>query len=118
MRALFSSLLVVLAAGWRQWENLDLSMYMSSPVLDGHRLYGFSHRQKGGPWRSREAALPYDPLTGEAARIDQSPGGRGPGFRRGLQPRRRPLPRLEGRADLVRRRCQSNARNASTVSPE
>ena len=34
-------------AAEKQWENLDLSMYMSSPVLDGDRLYGFSHRQKG-----------------------------------------------------------------------
>jgi outer membrane protein assembly factor BamB len=29
------------------WETADVSMYMSSPVLDGDRLFGFSHRQKG-----------------------------------------------------------------------
>ena len=29
------------------WHNADLSMYMSSPVLDGHLLYGFSHYKKG-----------------------------------------------------------------------
>ena len=35
---------------WRTdkiWENKDVSLYMSSPVLSGDRLYGFSHRQKG-----------------------------------------------------------------------
>lgn len=35
---------------WRTekiWENKEVSMYMSSPVLSGERLYGFSHRQKG-----------------------------------------------------------------------
>ena len=29
------------------WENKEVSLYMSSPVIDGERLYGFSHRQKG-----------------------------------------------------------------------
>lgn len=29
------------------WRNEELSMYMSSPVLDGKRLFGFSHRKKG-----------------------------------------------------------------------
>jgi outer membrane protein assembly factor BamB len=29
------------------WEAADVSLYMSSPVLDGDRLFGFSHRQKG-----------------------------------------------------------------------
>src|SRR5262249_20093833 len=29
------------------WRNDALSMYMSSPVLDGKRLFGFSHRKKG-----------------------------------------------------------------------
>jgi outer membrane protein assembly factor BamB len=29
------------------WANDELSMYMSSPVVDGKRLFGFSHRKKG-----------------------------------------------------------------------
>jgi outer membrane protein assembly factor BamB len=29
------------------WENPDVSLYMSSPVLAAGRLYGFSHRKKG-----------------------------------------------------------------------
>jgi outer membrane protein assembly factor BamB len=29
------------------WENPDVSLYMSSPVLVAGRLYGFSHRRKG-----------------------------------------------------------------------
>ncbi len=29
------------------WENKEVSLYMSSPVIDGERLYGFSSRQKG-----------------------------------------------------------------------
>jgi outer membrane protein assembly factor BamB len=29
------------------WANTELSMYMSSPVLDGKRLFGFSHKKKG-----------------------------------------------------------------------
>jgi len=29
------------------WENKEASFYMSSPVLVGVRLLGFSHRQKG-----------------------------------------------------------------------
>jgi outer membrane protein assembly factor BamB len=29
------------------WESTDASFYMSSPVLAGARLLGFSHRQKG-----------------------------------------------------------------------
>jgi outer membrane protein assembly factor BamB len=36
--------------GWSAqtvWENPDVSLYMSSPVLVRGRLYGFSHRRKG-----------------------------------------------------------------------
>lgn len=29
------------------WETKDVAMYMSSPVLDGHLLYGMSHLRKG-----------------------------------------------------------------------
>lgn len=29
------------------WENKDISMYMSSPILDGDYLYGMSHKRKG-----------------------------------------------------------------------
>jgi len=29
------------------WEATDVSLYLSSPILDGDRLFGFSHRQKG-----------------------------------------------------------------------
>ena len=29
------------------WHNADVSMYMSSPVLHGGLLFGFSHQQKG-----------------------------------------------------------------------
>ena len=37
-------------AGWTVqpvWANEEVSLYMSSPVLDGGTLYGFSHRNKG-----------------------------------------------------------------------
>ena len=36
--------------GWAAepaWKTSEVSLYMSSPVLDGGRLYGFSHRNKG-----------------------------------------------------------------------
>jgi outer membrane protein assembly factor BamB len=29
------------------WANGDVSMYMSSPVIDGQRMFGFSHKKKG-----------------------------------------------------------------------
>jgi len=29
------------------WENTEVSLYLSSPVLSGGRLYGLSHRRKG-----------------------------------------------------------------------
>ena len=29
------------------WSNPEISMYMSSPVLDGHRLFGLSHKRRG-----------------------------------------------------------------------
>src|SRR5262245_13058873 len=29
------------------WETSEVSMYLSSPVADGDRLYGFSHKKKG-----------------------------------------------------------------------
>jgi len=29
------------------WENKEVSLYMSSPIVDAERLFGFSHRQKG-----------------------------------------------------------------------
>lgn len=29
------------------WHNADLPMYMSSPVVDGNTVYGFSNRRKG-----------------------------------------------------------------------
>jgi outer membrane protein assembly factor BamB len=32
------------------WDNPDVPMYMSSPVLVGNTLYGFSHRNKGQPF--------------------------------------------------------------------
>ena len=31
----------------KTWENKEVSLYMSSPVADGERLFGFSHRHKG-----------------------------------------------------------------------
>jgi outer membrane protein assembly factor BamB len=37
-------------SGWtteKVWENPDVALYMSSPVLAAGRLYGFSHRRKG-----------------------------------------------------------------------
>jgi len=36
--------------GWAAepaWENKGVAMYMNSPVLDGHLLYGLSHLRKG-----------------------------------------------------------------------
>src|SRR5262249_30501956 len=29
------------------WQNKEVSLYMSSPLAVGERLFGFSHRQKG-----------------------------------------------------------------------
>jgi outer membrane protein assembly factor BamB len=37
-------------AGWTMetaWQNADVPLYMSSPVLAGDRIYGFTHRRKG-----------------------------------------------------------------------
>ena len=31
----------------RVWENADVAAYLSSPVLEGGKLYGFSHRKRG-----------------------------------------------------------------------
>jgi outer membrane protein assembly factor BamB len=36
--------------GWTAepaWQNVQVSLYMSSPVLDGAHLFGFSHKNKG-----------------------------------------------------------------------
>ena len=41
---------VAKGGGWTAetvWENPDVALYMSSPVLVAGRLYGFSHRRKG-----------------------------------------------------------------------
>jgi outer membrane protein assembly factor BamB len=38
------------ASGWTTqplWDNPDVAAYMSTPVLEGGRLYGLSHRRKG-----------------------------------------------------------------------
>ena len=38
------------ASGWTtepRWENPDVAAYMSTPVLEGGRLYGLSHRKRG-----------------------------------------------------------------------
>jgi outer membrane protein assembly factor BamB len=29
------------------WQKMDVALYMSSPVVSGGRLYGFSHKNKG-----------------------------------------------------------------------
>jgi outer membrane protein assembly factor BamB len=34
-------------AATRAWHNTDVPMYMSSPVVDGAMVYGFSNRRKG-----------------------------------------------------------------------
>ena len=37
-------------AAWapgRVWENAEVATYLSSPVLEGGKLYGFSHRKRG-----------------------------------------------------------------------
>jgi outer membrane protein assembly factor BamB len=37
-------------SGWTsepRWENPEVAAYMSTPVLDGGRLYGLSHRKRG-----------------------------------------------------------------------
>ncbi len=37
-------------AGWTTkpaWQNVELTMYMNSPVLDGAHLYGFTNKRKG-----------------------------------------------------------------------
>jgi outer membrane protein assembly factor BamB len=34
-------------AATQAWQNTDLSMYMSSPVVDGGFVYGFSNKRKG-----------------------------------------------------------------------
>jgi outer membrane protein assembly factor BamB len=38
------------ASGWTtapRWENADVAAYMSTPVLEGGRLFGLSHRKRG-----------------------------------------------------------------------
>jgi outer membrane protein assembly factor BamB len=54
-------MLAAKGGGWRSetaWENPDVSLYMSSPVLVDGRLYGFSHRRKG-------QLFCLDPATGK-----------------------------------------------------
>jgi outer membrane protein assembly factor BamB len=55
------------------WQNKDLSMYMSSPVLDGELLFGFSHRKKGQFFclNARTGATQWtgDPRQGENAAV-------------------------------------------------
>jgi len=42
------------------WKNREISMYMSSPVLVGGRMFGFSHRRRGQLFCA-------DPVTGKVA---------------------------------------------------
>jgi outer membrane protein assembly factor BamB len=51
-----------------EWENREVSMYLSSPVLAGDRLYGLSHRERG-------QLFCLDPRTG--ATIWAGPGRQG-----------------------------------------
>jgi outer membrane protein assembly factor BamB len=49
-KGLHAARVVRKGAGWGlepMWDNEEVSLYMSSPVLDGGHLYGFSHRNKG-----------------------------------------------------------------------
>ncbi|HEX6738620.1 MAG TPA: PQQ-binding-like beta-propeller repeat protein, partial [Vicinamibacteria bacterium] len=50
------------------WQVSDVSLYMSSPVLDGERLFGFSHKQKG-------QLFALDPRSGKV--LWTSPGRQG-----------------------------------------
>ena len=67
--------------GWRDnqwvtdqvWQNRELSMYMSSPVVSGSWLFGFSHRNKGQHFcldlESGRTLWTGDPRQGENAAI-------------------------------------------------
>jgi outer membrane protein assembly factor BamB len=67
--------------GWRDnqwvtdqvWQNRELAMYMSSPVVSGSWLFGFSHRNKGQHFcldlESGRTLWTGDPRQGENAAI-------------------------------------------------
>jgi outer membrane protein assembly factor BamB len=49
-QGLLAARIVRKGSGWAvepMWKNEEVSLYMSSPVLEGGRLFGFSHRNKG-----------------------------------------------------------------------
>ena len=72
---------MALRVGWRDnqwvtdqvWQNRELSMYMSSPVVSGSWLFGFSHRNKGQHFcldlESGRTLWTGDPRQGENAAI-------------------------------------------------
>src|SRR5260370_29515975 len=57
------------------WSNQDVSMYMSSPVLSGNLLFGFSHKNKGQFFcleaNTGETKWLGDPRQGDNAAIIQ-----------------------------------------------
>ena len=57
------------------WSNQDVSMYMSSPVLSGNLLFGFSHKNKGQFFcldaNTGETKWLGDPRQGDNASIIQ-----------------------------------------------
>jgi outer membrane protein assembly factor BamB len=58
-------------SGWtteKVWENPDVALYMSSPVLGAARLYGFSHRRKG-------QLFCLDPATGRTLWLSEGRQG-------------------------------------------
>jgi outer membrane protein assembly factor BamB len=55
------------ATGWTTeplWDNPDVAAYMTTPVLEGGRLFGLSHRKKG-------QLFCLDAATGETAWISE-----------------------------------------------
>lgn len=72
---------MAIRVGWRDnqwvtdqvWQNRELSMYMSSPVVSGSWLFGFSHRNKGQHFcldlESGRTLWTGDPRQGENATI-------------------------------------------------
>ena len=72
---------LAIRVGWRNnqwvtdqvWQNREVSMYMSSPVLAGNLLFGMSHRNKGQFFcldaRSGKTLWTGDPRQGENAAL-------------------------------------------------
>ncbi len=77
----FNKGVFAIRVGWRNgqwvtdqvWQNREVAMFMNSPVIDGNRLFGFSHRNKGQYFcldlASGRTLWTSDPRQGENAAL-------------------------------------------------